>query len=177
MLPAPQNKALLSIGLFRNDRFRAFFENNRFNVFKGYTSILGTRDCINALYYIDLPTPTSPVRSKAYSAYDMMKKANLGKSLHHAAFSSVVSTWTKTINAGYFTTCPGLTSELVPKHLPKSLATAKGYLKKTKQKVWSTKIVTPPLHHQFLTLANSRSEATKYSSIPSKSLENVPPIK
>jgi hypothetical protein len=34
-------------------------------------------------------------------------------------------TWIKAIEAGHFTTWPGLTADLVRKHLPKSIATTK----------------------------------------------------
>ena len=56
-------------------------------------------------------------------------------------------TWTKAINAGYFATWPGLTSELVRKHLPKLLATAKGHMKQYPKNIRSTKlsIATAPL--------------------------------
>ena len=56
-------------------------------------------------------------------------------------------TWTKAIDAGYFATWPGLTSELVRKHLPKLLATVKGHLKQDRQNIRSTKpsIATAPL--------------------------------
>ena len=49
--------------------------------------------------------------------------------LHRACFSLIVDTWCKAIDAGYFTTCPGLTSNLVRKHLPTSIETAKGHLR------------------------------------------------
>ena len=59
----------------------------------------------------------------------MITKADLVQYLYQCAFSPVVHTWTKAIDAGFFDTWPGLTSEMVRKHLPKSLATAKGHLK------------------------------------------------
>jgi hypothetical protein len=46
----------------------------------------------------------------------MTTKQDLILYLHRAAFSPVVSNWTKAINAGFFTTWPGLTSGLVRKH-------------------------------------------------------------
>ena len=58
VFPALQNKALLSIGQFCDDGFRILFDKDRVNVFKGDTSILGTRDPTNGLYYISIPTPT-----------------------------------------------------------------------------------------------------------------------
>ena len=47
----------------------------------------------------------------------------------------------------YFATWPGLKSELVHKHLPKFLATAKGHLKQYRQNIHSTKlsVATAPL--------------------------------
>ena len=144
MFPALQNKTFLSIGQFCDNGFCVLFDKDSVNVFKGDNSILGTRYPTNGLYYIALPTPTSRVHSEAHSAYDMTTKSDLVQFLHCAAFSPVVLTWTKSIDTGYFTTWPGLTSELVCKHLPKYLTTAKGHLKKTNQNVRSTKIVAPP---------------------------------
>ena len=63
--------------------------------------------------------------------------------LHGAAFSPVLKTWTKAIDAGFFTTWLGLTSDLVRKQLPKSLATAKCHLQQDQQNVRSTKPLIP----------------------------------
>ena len=77
--------------------------------------------------------------------------------LHRACFIPVVDTWCKSINAGYFTTCPGLTSKLVRKHLPASIETAKGQLRLTHQHVRSTRdqpARTPPpqlIHQPMMT--------------------------
>ena len=57
----------------------------------------------------------------ANSAYHMNTLPALVQFLHRACFSPVVDTWCKAIDAGYFTTCPGLTSKLVRKHLPVSI--------------------------------------------------------
>ena len=69
----------------------------------------------------------------------MKTKADLVQYLHRCAFIPVMHTWTKAIDAGYFTTWPGLTSELVLKNLPKLPETAKGHLKKYRQNIRSTK--------------------------------------
>ena len=39
------------------------------------------------------------------------------------------STWNASIDAGLFSTWPGLISQLIRQHLPKSIATAKGHLR------------------------------------------------
>ena len=74
----------------------------------------------------------------------MKTKAELVQFLHRCAFSPVVHTWTKAIDARYFATWIGLTSELVRKHLPKLLATAKGHLKQDRQNIRSTKPSSAP---------------------------------
>ena len=74
----------------------------------------------------------------------MQTKQDLVQYLHRCAFSPVVSTWTKAIDAGYFATWPGLTSELVRKHLSPSIATAKGHHQQDRQNVRSTKTVPSP---------------------------------
>ena len=66
------------------------------------------------------------------------------KFLHQACFSTVINTWCKAIDTGFFTTCPGLISSLVRKHLPKSIETEKGHLKMACQHVRSTR-TQPPL--------------------------------
>ena len=72
---------------------------------------------------------------------------NLVQFLHRACFSPVVDTWFKAIDAGYFTTCTGLTSKLVRKHLPASIDTAKVHLRLSLQHIRSTinqPTLTPP---------------------------------
>ena len=59
--------------------------------------------------------------------------------LHRACFSPTISTWVQAIDAGYFVTWPGLTSKLVKKYLPKSIATAKGHMRQTRQNLRSTR--------------------------------------
>ena len=74
----------------------------------------------------------------------MSTKSDLVRYLHRAAFSPVISTLIKAIDAGYYTTCPGLTSKIVRKHLPKALATAQGHLHQQRQNNRSIKITATP---------------------------------
>ena len=71
----------------------------------------------------------------------MMTESDLVQYLHRAAFSLVVSTWTQAIDSGFFATWPGLTSDLVLKHFPKFLVTAKGHIWQDLKNVRSTKQV------------------------------------
>ena len=122
---------------FCDSNFTTVFREVQVKFSNDDTTITVQRDPSTGLYYIDLPEPP-PVGPQALhpfacSTYEMKTKAELFQYLHWCAFSPVVHTWTKAIDAGYFATCPGLTSELVRKHLPKSLATAKGNLKQDRQ--------------------------------------------
>ena len=62
---------------------------------------------------------------------------------HRAAFSPVPTTFITAINNGNFSTWPGLTADLILKHLPKSLDTAKGHDKLARKNVRSTRPQDP----------------------------------
>ena len=74
----------------------------------------------------------------AINVYDCTIKRDIVRYLHRAAGSSVPPAWCTAIDNGNFTTWPGLSSHLVRKHLPKSLATAKGHMRQIRQNIWST---------------------------------------
>ena len=144
VFPELQKKSLLSIGQFCDSDFTSVFHYGQVQLSNYNTTITVQRDTSTRLYYIDIPDspPVSPqaLHPFACSAYEMRTKADLVQYLHRCAFSPVVHTCTKAIDAGYFSTWPGLTSELVQKHLPKLLANAKGHLKKDRQNISSTKL-------------------------------------
>ena len=135
-------KSLLSIGQFCDSNFTYVFRKFQVKLSNDDTTITGQRDPINGLYYIDLPEPP-PVAPPALhpfacSTYEMKTKAELVQYLHQWSFSPVVHTWTKAIDVENFATWPGLTSELVRKHLLNSIATAKVHLKQDRQNICST---------------------------------------
>jgi hypothetical protein len=78
----------------------------------------------------------------ANSAYKQKTIEDLITFLHATAGSPTVATWGPAIDKGFFNTWPGLTSALVRKHLPKSIATVMGHLHMQRQGVRSTR--TPP---------------------------------
>jgi hypothetical protein len=77
-----------------------------------------------------------------------LPQANLVQFLHAACGSPVPSTWIKAIDSGHFATWPGLTANLVRKHLPKSTTTVKGHLNQQRKNLWSTKPKQAPLNNQ-----------------------------
>ena len=92
------------------------------------------------------PTKTNANVNMIANVYAMRTKTDLVKYLHSACFSPCVQTWCDAIDLGYFSTFPGLTTTLVQKHLPKSIATAKGHLKKQRQHIRSTRPMTTERH-------------------------------
>ena len=76
--------------------------------------------------------------------------------LHTAAGFPTRTTWLKAIEKGFLTSWPGLTATAVERHFPESEDTQKGYMRKMKLGVCSTKhsqahIVTPSDNKQSTT--------------------------
>ena len=57
----------------------------------------------------------------------------LAKYLHETLISPPASTFTKSINNNHFTAWPSLSSQLILKHLPKSICTYQGHLQSEHQ--------------------------------------------
>jgi hypothetical protein len=106
------------------------FDRTSVEVLHNHKRILeGVSNERNGLWTVDLQdnnpqsdkdkTITTNMKSKqAHSVYECTNKRHLVRFLHAAAFSPVQDTWLKAIRAGHFATWPGLTADLVRKHLP-----------------------------------------------------------
>ena len=150
MFPALGNHNLISIGQLCDHGFSAIFTAKDLSLTGPNTKLTGTCNTDNKLYYIDFkniePSPNvhlpqhSPCSNNVHT---LSTKSDIIQHLHRAAFIPVVSTWTTTITAGFFTTWPGLTSALVRKHFTKSLSTAKGHLRQDGQNLQSTRNTDP----------------------------------
>ena len=62
---------------------------------------------------------------------------------HATLFGPGKQTLIQAINKGYFATWPNLTRKLINKHLPPSMATAKGHMHQTRKKLKSNKPQNP----------------------------------
>jgi hypothetical protein len=155
LFPALSSGALLSIGQLCDHGCTAIFNQDTVHIQKDNTTILqGQRNPTNGMWCINLPHATdtviaSPITNtttnaaRANNAIEHKTKAGLVAFLHAACFSPAASTFIQAIKAGFFTTWPGLTAELVSKHLPKSDATVKGHLDQQSKNVRSTKAKIP----------------------------------
>ena len=74
----------------------------------------------------------------AHNVYECTSKQNLVDYLNASALSPTQSGWTKAINKGFFTTWPGLATQLVQKYLAKKEATTYGHLKQNRKGLRST---------------------------------------
>jgi hypothetical protein len=145
LFPAIQQHSLLSIGKFCDNGYQATFTNTTVTIHKpGHQSIIGQRHPPTGLWTIDLnpPSPPSP-NPQANSAYTTTNKRDLAQFLHQCCYSPTSSALITAIQHGNFATWPGLTAELIRKHLPKSDATVKGHLRQSFKNLRSTQ--TPNL--------------------------------
>ena len=60
---------------------------------------------------------------------------DLAQYIHACAYSPTKSTFLEAIKNGYFKTWPGLTYDLINKHLPDMVATSKGHLRQEQKNI------------------------------------------
>ena len=152
MFPALSNHNLISIGQLCDHGFTVAFTAKEVSLTGPNTTLPGTRNIDNGLYYIDLQhlnlAPNTHLTQHypcSNNVHTLSTKSNIMQYIHRAAFIPVVSSWTTAITAGFFTTWPGFTSALVRKHLPKSIANTKGHLRQDQQSVRSTMNNSPSI--------------------------------
>jgi hypothetical protein len=149
IFPDLTNSALISIGQFCDNGNEARFTQHHVTIQNDDAIVLtGTRDA-NGLWVLNLkndttiaPTNTTNQHA-ANNVHEHRSQKDIVKYLHQACCSPVPSTWIKAIDAGHFATWPDLTSNLLRKHLPKSIATTKGHLRQERQGLRSTQPKPP----------------------------------
>ena len=149
ILPGLANSSLLSIGQLCDHGCQATFTADAVSITRHNDEVLrGNRNLHTGLWDIDLPPTIPPSHSPSavhamHNVSEHSTQRDLVTFLHAACFSPVPSTWIDAIHAGHFTTWPGLTADLVRKHLPKSPATIKGHLNQQRKNIRSTKDTSP----------------------------------
>ena len=150
IFPSMRNKVLLSLGQFCDNGYDVALSQSDIHIIHHHDcslSLHGTRDPSNGMWIVDIsaaalrPSNPSPTRTtpQVNNVYELNKKRDIVTYLHKAAFSPVPSTWIEAIDKGFFNTWPGLTAQLVKKHLLKSPATVKGHMRSIRQNLRSTK--------------------------------------
>ena len=184
--------SLVSIGQICDQDYVALFDKKKMRIYESKTIrpllntllptppvLEGHRDPTDRLWKIascapkPLPIATDHPQLAANSAYHQKNQQDLVTFLHAAAGSPMPSTWLAAIRKGHYATWPGLTTQLVTKHLPTSAASIKGHLDQQRQNIRSTKPTTqlivdnppsptsftdPDPHHVFLTILHGNGE-------------------
>ena len=140
---------LLSLGQFCDDDCEVTLRKHDVSITKNNKVVVkGTRNFTDGLW--DIPLPTSPLpwnlprqQSSSHHANVILRKdkskMELGQWLHACAGSPSKSTFIQAIRKGNFITWPGLTSELISKHLVEPEATIKGHFNQERKNLQSTK--------------------------------------
>jgi hypothetical protein len=89
-------------------------------------------DSVNAMFHTTLAHDTISNRITFYNA---------------SCYSPVLSTWCTAIEAGHFTTWPGIASAAVRKYPPASVDMHQGHLDKVRMNMHHTRPFTSPSHH------------------------------
>ena len=169
IIPALTSGALLSLGQLCDDNCHVILHKYTIKIYKGDKIILaGDRDFTTGIWIVNVPHSSIPpliyssprsttlppdseipripfqvepsVPNHCNSVYEQKTLQVVAKFLHAACFSPALQTFIDAINAGFFTSWPGLNAVLISKHLPKSEATTLGHLDQTRKNIRSTKV-------------------------------------
>jgi hypothetical protein len=156
IFPNLDSSSLLSVGQICDYGCTATFTKHAVAITsRGVTIITGnhssatvglwTMDPCQSNMPVDTPQSNTIVGSVGSVSSDLNHDtiANQVVFYHANLFSPALSTWCETIDAGHFTTWPGLTSAQVRKFLPQSAATHKGHLDQQGSNQCSTRAPPP----------------------------------
>ena len=130
--------SLISIGKLCDDDCAALFSKYHLHIIKNGNIIIKGKRTPNGLWHIPFAPKTTTTSittsapSKAPSTATSAIRSNATKSdlaafLHGTVCSPVVFTFIHDIKQGHFTTWPGLTTDLILRHLQPSIATTRGH--------------------------------------------------
>ena len=88
------------------------------------------------------PSPTT-TRQPENNLMEYGTKPDMVQLYHTTLFTPVKHTLIRAINKDYFYTCPNLTIDIINKHLPPLMATAKGHMYQKRKNINSTKQQDP----------------------------------
>jgi hypothetical protein len=168
---------LISLAQLCDDGCLAVFSNKDVKIHKKDSVIITGTRLTNGLWSIPLHVPPSPsaMQHLANGILRLDKPKQELAMYHHAALGSpAVSTLLRAISRGHLTTFPGLTTSLITKHLPKSIATVMGHQDQEARHLRSTATLPAiPLADVDLDLApplDSRSHQVCAMLIPKQTI-------
>jgi hypothetical protein len=127
---------LVSLAQICDDDCTAIFSKKDVKIVKNREIIINGTRTLNGLWSI----PIQPILHQANGILRLDKpRAELATYYHATLGSPVPSTLLRAIRRGHLTTFPQLTTQLISKHLPKSIATVLGHQDKEAKHLRSTK--------------------------------------
>jgi hypothetical protein len=133
---------LVSLAQLCDDDCLAVFSKFDVKIVKNQEIIITGTRTPNGLWSIPLHAPTH--QANGILRLDKTKQ-ELAMYYHATLGSPVPSTLLRAIRRGHLTTFPQLTTNLITKHLPKSLSTVFGHQDQEAKNIRSTRIIPPPL--------------------------------
>jgi hypothetical protein len=131
---------LISLSQLCDDDCIAVFNKYNVQIVKNDQIIITGKRLDNGLWSIPI---TPPATHQANGILRLDKpKTELAQYFHATLGSPVPSTLIRAIRRGHLTTWPGLTTQLISKHLPKSIATTLGHQDQEAKNIRSTKNTT-----------------------------------
>ena len=169
LFPSLASGSLMSIGQLCDSGCTATFTNTSAVITRqGKTVITGHRNPMSKLWELRPSNPSStPITPSINSTIGSPSATARIRFYHAALFSPSLSTLQKTLDAGYLSSIPGLTSTSLRRHPPISEDTIKGHLNAQRQHVRSTKRSYTTPHYIYSASASPSARTTP--SIPTVS--------
>ena len=158
ILRALNPHSLVSIGVLCDHNCTTAFDKHAVTIHRHNQPILTGPRLPNGLW--SLPLPHDRTKHHAYTLITPKTQQQLVQWLHAAAFSPSPSTFLDAIQRNFFATWPGLTANIVRRHLTQTDATVKGHLDQQRQR----KRKHPSPEEQPITSTGTRSH-TIYAAI------------
>ena len=130
---------LISLSQLCDDDCIAIFTRFQVRILKNNKIIITGNRTPNGLWSLPLLPPPSH-QANGILRLDQPKR-DLAQYYHASLGSPVPSTLLRAIRRGHLVTFPGLTTDLITKHLPKSIATILGHQDQESRSIRSTKLI------------------------------------
>jgi len=158
--------SLISLSQLCDDDCIAIFTNYDVKIVKDREVIITGRRESSGLWSIPINSPSSTLQQANGILRTDKPKSELATYIHATFGSPTKSTFIQAIRKNHLITVPGLSTQLITKHLPKSVATSLGHQDQEAKNLRSTKNINS-------TLLNTPSEtSTNTPSETSETTEN-----
>lgn len=137
-----RSASLISIGQICDNDCLALFSKFNLKIFNknGKTILSGTLNTADGLWDVNLTD--NKIITDQQNTFTILRidkrKADLATYLHSCCFSPTKKNFIYAIKKGYLSTWPGLTMELISKHLHPNIATTKGRIRQEQKNIHPT---------------------------------------